>query len=139
MALQYRQEILDKSSASGHPLEVGAATVVVGAIKARSGEPGCQPAEQRLVARMHAQRHLRLLAVPAKGTFTDKQTNQEPAVELREHRPNRRRDHRRCRFGLHERAGYWQLPPSCFTVMKIVKRPPGGGGLLHAATGAITR
>jgi hypothetical protein len=60
--------------------------------------------EQRLVAYVHSQRHLRLPAVAAERALTDQDSDQDPLFERRQIR--------------HARI----IPEMCFTVMKNVKR-----------------
>ena len=61
--------------------------MVVGPVQPGLGEALHQPAEQRLVAHVHPQRHLGLLAVAAERALADQQPDEQPAVEVRELRP----------------------------------------------------
>src|SRR5438445_10855215 len=65
LALEHRKQLVDERPPTCHPLEIGSAAVVVGAIEARTGNPLDEPVKDRLVADVHAQGHLRLLTVTA--------------------------------------------------------------------------
>ena len=58
--------------------------MVVGAIQPAVGKPGLEPAEDRLVADVHPQHHLRLAPVPAERALADEQADEEASVEVRE-------------------------------------------------------
>ena len=58
--------------------------MVIGAVQAGRREPLDQPAEQRLVADVHPQRDLGLLAVPAERALPDQQADEQPTIEVRE-------------------------------------------------------
>ena len=55
--------------------------MVVGPVQLRARKALDQPVEQRLVAGVHAQRDLRLLAVAAERPLADQQADQHAAVE----------------------------------------------------------
>jgi hypothetical protein len=65
-------------------LEVRATTVVVWAVQARLRKSLHKPAKQRLVADVHPQRHLWLLAIAAERPLADQETDDNTAFELRE-------------------------------------------------------
>ena len=79
--------------------------MVVGAVEARAGKARLQPAEQRLVADVHAQRDLRLLPVAAEVALADQDAHDEAPLDVAQLRLRRVRS-----------------PRDCFTVMKNVKR-----------------
>ena len=58
--------------------------MVVGPVQPRSGEAVDEPSKQGLVADVHAQRHLRLLAVAAERPLADQQADDHSALELGE-------------------------------------------------------
>jgi hypothetical protein len=79
-----REHVLDQGAAAGHPLVVGTAAVVVRPVDLGPWEALGQPAEQRLVARVHAQRHLRLPSVAAEAALADEHADEDAPVQLAE-------------------------------------------------------
>jgi hypothetical protein len=63
-------------------LEVRAAAVVIRPVQARIRKALGQPPEQGLVARVHPQRDLRLLAIAAERSLTDQQADDDAAFEI---------------------------------------------------------
>ena len=80
-ALEHRQDVLDERRPARHPLVVAAAAVPVGPVQARARKALDQPAKQRLVADVHAQGDLRLLAVAPERPLADQDADETAPVE----------------------------------------------------------
>jgi hypothetical protein len=72
---------VDERRASGHPLVIRPAPVVIWAIQSRLRKPSHQPPENGFVADVHTQRDLGLLAVAAEGALPDQQPGHDAALE----------------------------------------------------------
>jgi hypothetical protein len=72
---------VDQRWASGHPLVIRAAPVVIRAVQSRRRKSSDQPPEKGFVADMHPKRDLGLLAVTTKGALSDQQSGHDAALE----------------------------------------------------------
>jgi hypothetical protein len=70
-ALEQWEEVVAQISATSHPLVVVPTVVVIRAVKLSSREGSLEPAEDGLVADVHAQRHLRLPTISTEVTLAD--------------------------------------------------------------------
>src|SRR5205814_6165778 len=77
-----RKHVLRQDGPASHPLIVVAPRVAVGTIEAGSREDILQPAEDRLVADVHAKRYLGVLTVAPEVSLADEQAGDEPALEV---------------------------------------------------------
>ena len=84
VALEDRHQVLRQCGSPRHPLEVVTFAVVVRAVEARSRNPGMQPAEQRLVADVHAKGDLRLPAIAAEVALADQDPDDQALVAREE-------------------------------------------------------
>lgn len=119
-SLDEGQEVIAQERASGHPLVVVSAVVVVRPVEPATREGALEPIEHGLMAHVHSQRDLRLSSIPPEVAFSDEQSNQYAFFE----------------FGRHVFPGGWERRsvPSvwaetagqpdvwCFTVWYHVKR-----------------
>src|SRR5437588_1526378 len=92
--------------------------MVVWAVQAARGESLHQPSEQRLVTYVHAEGHLRLLAIAAERPFADQQSDDDAALKLRQTA--------HTHFPIDRSHALCTATPGCFTVKKNVK--PAGAG-----------
>ena len=58
--------------------------MVVGPVDLRSGEPSLEPAKERLVPRVHAERDLRLPTIAAEAPLPDEDADKDPPVQFAE-------------------------------------------------------
>src|SRR5580693_9048053 len=84
VAVEDGHQLLAERSAPHHPLEIAPPAVLIGAIEPATGEGADQPPEEGLVIRVHAERHLRLLAVAAEMTLADQQPQEDADFDRRE-------------------------------------------------------
>jgi hypothetical protein len=82
LLLEQRKDVPHERRAASHPLVVGASAMVVWAIQARVGKSLHKPLKEGFVARVHTQRHLRLLAIATEGTFADEKADDDAPFEL---------------------------------------------------------
>lgn len=81
---EHGQHIFDQSRTARHPLVVAAASMPVGSVQATPGKALHEPAKQGLVAHVHAQRYLGLLAVTAKGSLANEDPYHHPSLKRRQ-------------------------------------------------------
>ena len=105
--LEDRKDVLDQGPSSRHPLVIGSAAVVVGAVQAAAREAVHQPLEQSFVTGVHAQDDLRLASIAAEGALADEEADKKATLEIGQ-------------------IGHaFVLSRVCFTVKKNVKRRRG--------------
>jgi hypothetical protein len=75
-------EFLAEEAPPGHPLEVAASAVVVGAVEDPAREGALQPAEEPLVAGVHPQCHLGLTAVAPEVALAGKDAEQVAHLQV---------------------------------------------------------
>lgn len=83
---QKRQHIMHKRGAPRHPLKVGAPAVGVGPIQPRRREPFLEPAEECLMADVHAQRDVRLTAIATERALADQDAHDDAPLEVAQRR-----------------------------------------------------
>src|SRR5262249_3241977 len=79
------EEVVAQISATSHPLVVVPTVVVIRAVELSSWEGSLEPAEDGLVADVHAQRHLRLPTISTEVTLADQQPGKKAEVEVLRH------------------------------------------------------
>ena len=63
LSFEQREKLPDEDGTTRHPLVIGAAAVMVRAVEPGAWQPIDKPPEQRFVTNVHAEGHLRLLAI----------------------------------------------------------------------------
>lgn len=81
VAAQNREEFRAQKRPSRHPLVIVATAVMVRAIHFRVRKLFLKPAEQLLMAHMHAESDLRLLAISPKMALANEHSDQEPFLK----------------------------------------------------------
>ena len=77
------EKVLGESAAAGHPLEIVAVAVVIRPVKLAARKSRLEPAEQSLVAYVHAQGDLRLTPITTEVALADEDPEQQAALEVR--------------------------------------------------------
>ena len=76
------EKVLGERAAAGHPLEIVAVAVVIRPVELAAWKPRLEPAEQSLVAYVHAQGDLRLTPITAEVALADEDPEQQAALEV---------------------------------------------------------
>src|ERR1700722_10952209 len=84
--LEDRHQVIPQVGASGHPLEVVPATMVIGPVELAARERPLHPVEESLVPDVHAEGDLRLASVSAKMALADQKPDEQAFLEVRRHR-----------------------------------------------------
>lgn len=82
VAGQDREELFAQQPTARHPLIIVSTPVEIWPVDFGGGKFSFEPAEELLMAGMHAQSHLRLLAVTAEVPFSNQDSDQKPLFEL---------------------------------------------------------
>jgi hypothetical protein len=79
---QQRDQLRAKGRPSDHELQIVAAAVSIGPVQSRPANPIVEPEKKALVADVHSQGDLRLLAVAAEMPVRHEEPEDEPFLEV---------------------------------------------------------